>query len=230
MPMTKRIVCLANSRKLSGRCIAGRELVDNFPGDWIRPISTPGHPEIPERKCQYENGSDLRLLDIVDIPLQKHQPWDHQQENWLLDPQDGWIKVDEYSWNDLQKLSEIGGTLWQNGYHTRTTKGYNNQIPLDQAKKETCSLKLIHVNKLSLHVYAPYKDYGKPEERRVQGKFHFSDNYYSIRVTDPDIEEAYLKREDGDYNLGECYLTISLGNPFNGFCHKLIAAVMEKPR
>lgn len=230
MPTTKRIVCLANSRKRSARCIAGRELVDDFPGDWIRPISTHMNPEIPERKCQYEDGSDLRLLDIVDIPLQKHQPWDHQQENWLLDLQDDWRKVAKYSWNDLQKLSETGGTLWRNGYHTRTTKGHNNQIPLDQAKKETCSLKLIHIDKLSLYVYAPYKDFGRPDERRVQGKFYFNDNYYALRITDLDIEEAYLKREDGNYNLGECYLTISLGNPFNGYCHKLIAAVMEKPR
>ncbi len=218
--MTKRIVCLANSRKLSGRCIAGRELIDDFPGDWIRPISTHMNPEIPERKCQYEDGSDLRLLDIVDISLQKHHPRDHQRENWLLDPQDGWIKVDEYSWNDLQKLSETGGTLWRNGYHK-----YNDRIPLRETRELTSSLKLIHVDKLSLRVFT-FRDSGP----RVRGQFHFGDNYYALRVTDPDIEEVYLKREEGNYDLGECYLTISLGNPFNGYCYKLIAAVMEKPR
>ncbi|MGH7707024.1 MAG: dual OB domain-containing protein, partial [Vulcanimicrobiaceae bacterium] len=37
--MLKRIVCLANSRKLQGRCVAGRELQKNGPGAWIRPVS-----------------------------------------------------------------------------------------------------------------------------------------------------------------------------------------------
>ena len=219
MPTTKRIVCLANSRKRSARCIAGRELVDDFPGDWIRPISTRTHPEIPERKCRYEDGSDLRLLDIVDIPVLKHHPRDHQRENWLLDPQDGWIKVDEYSWNDLQQLSETGGTLWRNGYHK-----YNDRIPLRETRELTSSLKLIHVDKLSLRVFT-FRDSGP----RVRGQFHFGDNYYALRVTDPDIESTYSK--NGNYDLGECYLTISLGNPFkDGNCYKLIAAVIEKRR
>ena len=224
MPTTKRIVCLANSRKLSGRCIAGRELINDFPGDWIRPIGTRGHLEIPEYKCQYEDGSDLRLLDILDIPLQKHQPRDHQRENWLLDPQDKWRKVDKYSWDDLQKLSETGGTLWQKGYSSRT--GSNDRIPLQETRELTSSLKLIHVDKLSLRVFT-----FRNSRPRVRGRFRFGDNYYALRVTDPDIESTYSKRENGNYNLDDCYLTISLGNPFkDGNCYKLIAAVIEKPR
>lgn len=31
--MIKRLVCLANSRKLHGRCIAGRELLEETPAD-----------------------------------------------------------------------------------------------------------------------------------------------------------------------------------------------------
>ena len=36
----KRIVCLANSRKRGGRCVAGKELLaDGRAGGWIRPVS-----------------------------------------------------------------------------------------------------------------------------------------------------------------------------------------------
>jgi hypothetical protein len=35
----KRILCLANSRKLSGRCVAGTEIVKGRPGTWLRPVS-----------------------------------------------------------------------------------------------------------------------------------------------------------------------------------------------
>jgi hypothetical protein len=37
--MIKRLVCLANSRKSGGRCIAGRELLTGNLGEWIRPVS-----------------------------------------------------------------------------------------------------------------------------------------------------------------------------------------------
>lgn len=47
-------------------------------------------------------------------------------------------------------------------------------------------------------------------------------------MTDPIIERAYLSRKDGDYSMGESYLTISLGEPFNNHCHKLVAAVIEQ--
>ncbi len=227
MPTTKRIVCLANSRKLNGRCIAGRELINDFPGDWIRPVSIREHQEVSEYERQYKDGSDPRLLDILDIPLQKHQPEDYQQENWLLDPQYYWRKIAKYSWNDLQKLSETGGTLWRNG--DSTYNGSNDQIQLHHAKNETSSLKLIHVDKLSLRVFAPGEAFGN-SKRRVQGRFRFGNNSYALWITDPDIERAYLRREDGNYELGECYLTISLGEPYNSYCYKLIAAVMEKPQ
>ena len=227
MPTTKRIVCLANSRKLSGRCIAGLELVGGIPGGWIRPVSSREHQEVSEYERQYKDGSDPRMLDIIDIPLQRHQPGDYQQENWLLDPKYYWRKVAKYPWNDLQKLSETGGTLWQNEYHT--IKGFNDRIPLDQAKDESSSLKLVHVDKLRLHVFAPGEAFGD-SKRRVQGQFRFACHHYALWVTDPDIERAYLKRKDGNYNLGESFLKISLGEPYDSHCYKLIAAVMEKPR
>lgn len=84
MPVKKRIVCLANSRKLSGRCIAGKELVE--PRRWIRPVSVREHEEVSEYERQYEDGSDPRVLDIFDVELLEPRPRTYQQENWLLDP------------------------------------------------------------------------------------------------------------------------------------------------
>lgn len=62
---TKRIVCLANSRKLQGRCIAGRELVGGKPAAWIRPVSDREHEEVSECERQYQDGSDPRVLDMA---------------------------------------------------------------------------------------------------------------------------------------------------------------------
>ena len=223
---TTRIVCLANSRKLSGRCIAGRELVGDRPGVWVRPVSAREHQEVSEYERQYENGSDPKLLDVMDVPLLEHCPQNYQQENWLLDPEYYWRKVGRRSWEDLAELSDIDGTLWRLGSHTYN--GTNDQISLRQAAKETSSLKLVHVDEVCLHVFAPGRAFNN-SKRRVQARFRFCGIDYALWVTDPDIERHYLAQLDGYYDLSECYLTISLGEPFNEHCHKLVAAVIQKP-
>ena len=50
---TKRIVCLANSRKLSGRCVAGRVFDGHEVGEWVRPVSARQNEEVSEyeRQC-----------------------------------------------------------------------------------------------------------------------------------------------------------------------------------
>ena len=63
MKYTKRIVCLANSRKMSGRCIAGKEVLDTGYGEWIRPISKRETAEISEEEMRFENG---------EIPISTH--------------------------------------------------------------------------------------------------------------------------------------------------------------
>ena len=223
MATTKRIVCLANSRKLHGRCVAGVELSHL---GWIRPVSAREHQEVLEYERQYRDGSDPRLLDIIDVPLLEHRPKDCQQENWLLDPEDYWKKVGVFEWENLDTLAETGGTLWRNGYSTGS--GLNNRIPIDQAAEETSSLKLLHVDGFQLRVFAPGAAFGN-SKRRVQAQFQYSANAYALWVTDPRIERTYLAKENGHYQLGECYLTISLGEPFDEHCYKLVAAMLEKP-
>ena len=52
----------------------------------------------------------------------------------------------------------------------------------------------------------------------------------AFAVADPVYEREYLAKLDGDYDLGECYLTIDLGELYRQFCYKLIAAIIECDR
>lgn len=225
MTVLKRMVCLANSRKLQGRCLAGCEIGQGRPSIWIRPVSDREHEEVSEYERQYENGSDPVVMDIIDVPLKEPRPKGYQQENWLIDPDLYWVKVGTLSWDDLEAYAVTDGTLWVNGHHT--FHGVNDVIPVDVAATVQSSLTLIHVRRLDLHVFKPGEAFGNPK-RRVQGQFEFAGNRYSLWVTDPNIEREYLARQDGHYSLGESYLTISLGEPFEGNCYKLIAAVIQE--
>jgi hypothetical protein len=219
----KRIVCLANSRKLNGRCIAGLELLENGHGPWIRPVSAREHEEVSEYERQYEDGSDPQVLDVIDIPLLEPRANRYQPENWLLDPEEYWARVERFPAADLDELVDKPGKLWLNGGHT--FNGRNDQIPIDQAAAATSSIRLIRADRMQLKVFAPGEAFGNTK-RRVQARFRWGGDEYWLWVTDPIVERAYLGRQDGDYEMGRHYLTVSVGEPYNGFCYKLVAAVI----
>jgi hypothetical protein len=225
MATIKRIICLANSRKLSGRCVAGCEIVGTEIRAWIRPVSDRPHEEVSYNERRYQDGGDPSVLDIIDIALSEPSPKDYQQENWLLDASQRWVKAGQVSWADLAQLADQSNTLWINGHSSND--GLNDRIPLDKAVTLTSSLKLIHVDKLNFTVSRPGAAFGN-NGPRVRGWFSFSGNNYGLRVTDPVIERIYTRQGDGDYQLGECFLTISLGEPYSGHCYKLIAAVIQR--
>lgn len=225
MSTVKRIVCLANSRKLSGRCIAGKEYEAGRAGPWIRPVSAREHEEVSEYERQYEDGSDPRVMDILDVPLLEPRHKDYQRENWLLDHEHYWVRQGQASWGELEELADRLGPLWSNG--SSTYNGLNDQIPLESVEGIQSSLRLIHVGSVELAVFKPGEALGNPK-RRVQGRFCHDGVEYRLWVTDPTYERAFLERTDGEYAIGESYLTISLGEPYQGSTYKLIAAVIER--
>lgn len=112
MARVKQIVCLANSRKLAGRCIAGREwTTESGAGDWIRPVSERKNREVSEYERQYEDGSDPQVLDIVQVPVLKPQPDGYQRENWLLDNEYYWEKVGVLSDRFAENCRSRGAAL-----------------------------------------------------------------------------------------------------------------------
>jgi hypothetical protein len=221
----KRILCLANSRKLSGRCVAGREIASGQPGAWIRPVSDREHQEVSEEERRYQDGSDPLVLDVIDVPLIGSRPHLFQQENWLLDPKFYWQKTGRLDWSGLQAFVDRDGPLWI--HHQSSHKGLNDRIALSQAEALRSSLRLIHVDALTSDVSRPGAAFGNPK-RRVQGQFEHGGMRYHLWVTDPVYEKRFLALADGRHELGESCLTISLGEPHEGFCYKLIAAIVER--
>lgn len=124
----KRILCLANSRKLSGRCIAGREIVGGKPGVWIRPVSNREHQEVSWEERQFEDGTNPSVLDVIQVPLIEARPHLFQQENWLLDARFYWAKSDRLDWDALQPFVEAAEPLWLNQNNSYTDAGAKTKI------------------------------------------------------------------------------------------------------
>ena len=98
----------------------------------------------------------------------------------------------------------------------------NDRVPIRDAKSPNHSLRLIKVDRLELYVSRPGN-----YRRSVQGRFRYDGIDYWLRVTDPTCARQYLRQPDGKYQIGESFLTVSLGEPFHGYAYKLIAAIIE---
>jgi hypothetical protein len=200
MADVKRIVCLANSRKLAGRCVAGKEWAGDRAGVWIRPVSAREFEEVSEYERQYEDGSDPRVLDIMNVPLISAKPKSYQPENWLLDPNLYWEKQGRLAWSDVASLADAPAILWKNA--SNSTNGYHDRVLEIEAAQFGSSLYLIRVTDLKLKVFAPGTAFGNAK-RRVQGRFSYRGTQYWLWVTDPIWERHYLAGSDGEFNVGE---------------------------
>ncbi|TDU75338.1 hypothetical protein [Streptomyces sp. KS 21] len=225
MASTKTIVCLANSRKLSGRCVAG--MVGDGSGEWVRPVSTRVNREVSARERQYQDGTDPNVLDVVSVPLLRPQSHDFQSENWLLDPDYCWKKIDRVGWRELLSLEQHPDTLWING--SSTFHGEDDRIPTEEAVTLPDSLKLIRITDLALQVHTPGAMFGD-QKRVLRAHFSHKGNSHTLCVTDPEYELKYLAQPEGVYELGESFLTVSLGEPYQGYVYKLVAAIIERAK
>lgn len=221
MKYQKKIVVFANSRKTTGRCIAGREWHDGAPGEWVRPVSTRTTHEISEEERRYEDGRDPQLLDVVLVPCESHQPLPHQRENHIIDPRFYWAHQGRLPWKDISGWLDQPNTLWGTGQGSYA--GLNNRVAIGQ--ENGSSLYLIAVERLKLLVGRKAPEY--PDSKRgVRGEFSYRGTAYRMDVTDPAIERKYLGQADGQYDIVRPFLCVSLSDPFQGHFYKIIAAVL----
>lgn len=220
------MVCLANSRKPGGRCVAGREVLKDAYGGWIRPVSKRASAEVSLDERRYEDGTDPQILDVVRVPMIDPVPKGHQTENHMLDDEYYWTKKSSIKWADLSSLVETPETLWTNG--VSTYHGINDCVAAASAAGLTSSLALIQPSTVSIVVQVEGGMFG-PAKKRVRAEFKYNGALYRFMVTDPHVEQIFLARE-GAFKMEGAYLCVSLTEPFSGDgrCHKLVATMITK--
>lgn len=148
----KTIACLANSRKTSGRCIAGKDYVDGHFGDWIRPVSSRPEEEISEEDRRYETGGYANLLHIISVPMSRHVPWGCQNENHLINDGYYWSQQGTVPWDSLARAVDAPACLWING--NSSYNGQNDRVQETMLDRLACSLYFLGPLQIGLDVSA----------------------------------------------------------------------------
>jgi hypothetical protein len=227
MTYVKRIVCLANSRKPSGRCIAGKEISGGGFGSWIRPVSNRPAGELSEYDRHYQNGIDPKLLDVIDIQMTQHTPHGFQTENHVIDENAYWGFVRSCTPAELVgAVDYVPGLLWNN--HSSSGNGVHDRVSEAVAAQLQSSLLLVNVSNLKISIAVEGAAFGNAK-RKVRGSFNLNNVPYMLSITDPTIEREYFKKPDGEYVAGPATLCISLGEAWQGYAYKLIAGVFLQP-
>ena len=222
MPLVD-LICLANSYKWNNRCVAGLR-VDG--GGWIRPVSDKEHGELQYSQYRLPDHSEPHMLDVIRVGLSRHQPLPHQPENWL---------TDDSGWKLLERPASADHARAVTAAVSREPLLFGNSgrsVPHAQFLGLPARESLTLVQPTDIRWHTESNTYELRNMPRVF--FRLGDLSYDLPLTDPAYAGPLQRRDEGDYRSsdlgipedGTILLTISLGDPLNGVCYKLVAAVV----
>lgn len=218
--MDKYIICLANSYKHGGRCIAGIEITFDTNGKpfivrhpdgrpiWLRPVS-----DSPDGSISNEIAKDIKLFsvikvtDVVPCPNKAHvEDIKYSQ----LEGQHGYFTPND---NLLQ--------LCLDKKHQNIFYFQGKAVSAQMVERLDYSLMLIKPNDVEAYV-----DENR-EKSKYRMKFSYYGSHYDFSITDPEFLEAFKTNPELGSNLKNVYLALSLGMEFEGFHFKLVATVIQ---
>lgn len=208
-----RIICLANSYKHQGRCVAG---INIDTGEWVRPIPRKTTAIYNERFIDSTLGNEPNLLDLIEIPIGEQAPYHGCQ------PENRYLNVG--TWKLLSRLTVsriiqyIDNSLYL--LHNQDNK-VDPEIFTEMPRQNWKSLQLIHVTNPC---------FGLNPWMKKRCIFSYSGISYELKVTDPAI---IVKIKNGQAISKDCPLTVSMTTPFKSpsynkpYCWKMVAGVVE---
>ena len=224
------IICLANSRKRSGRCIAG---IRTDGQGWIRPVGWTKDGGLTPNNYWLDDDSEPQVLDVIRLGVAKPHPKPHHPEDWIMGPSK-WRLIERPG--EPLRLNLLCDNLIPGPALFGDTR---SQIPAAQFKVRPAlsSLALLQPENL---LWSVEENNGK---RRVTVRFTLCGASYFLRLTDPIYEQklsglalgVYARKAAGISDKATVWLTVSTSEPFQkegsaeAFCHKLVAAVIILP-
>lgn len=217
--MDKHFICLANSYKHGGRCIAGIEVVPQADGSlaivrhddgrprWIRPVSMSTNGEIPNHLAEsFKIFSVVKLTEVEPCPHKAHTEDVHCSR----------MEICPFDLLPTKSfLNLLIDTQHQAVFYYR-----GKAIPATIIDRLNYSLMLIQPKNVSA-----YCDEER-ENSKYRMKFTYFGSNYDFPITDPVFLEQFKKNPEKYDDLDGVYLVLSLGLEFEGFHFKLVATVV----
>ena len=220
--MRKTIVCLANSYKHGGRCIAGVSVDD---GAWIRLRGKAPDGALCAFEYSLDDGTEPRLLDVIEVELHYALPTDSHPEDWQIAPTRWHLVERPANATRLQKVIAAADKA------TTILRGYRDRMSEDEIKAKPLQASLALVCPDELHWWIR-EDRGKRKHRALFQRHHVT---YDFSVTDPHWLDQLNLLPAGIYphctfvtKAAETWLTVSLSEPFHNFHYKLVAGVIVR--
>lgn len=221
----KIFVCLANSFKNGGNCVAGIEIVEGGFGAWIRPVSLRAGRALNYVERSYANNEECALLDVIEADFDRHQPDGYQSENWLIANGSRWRKLGAVSAADVAPVIHDGTRpLWP---HTGSTRGgKHDSINAANLGALTNSLALVKPQQCEFSVAANIFKNNKLDVRAI---FAWGGQENNLKVTDPKVCHKLQARGVGKYQLQDATMCISVGEVFaaRNEAYKLVTSVLQ---
>ena len=213
--MHTRFICLANSLKEGGRCMAGIELnKDNIPifiegrPHWIRPVCTTLHGEIPN-----DIASPFKVLNIIEFDTNESHPHGYQSENMSFNELSLHV-IGNYNRNDLGAVCDDRDSIFGN---RGKAVSHESIIYLNH------SLVLVSATKFKV-TQKTYQDQPNKTQKRMLFSFHGTQ--YDLPITSPLFLALHNTNPDVLNGIKQIYMSLSLGMEWKDWYYKLVAGVI----
>lgn len=234
---TFEIICLANSDKKGGRCIAGLKTDGS---GWLRPVSSQSDGTLYPENYTLNVNRNPQLFDILEIECLSHRPECHQPENWVVKQQQ-WRLI---GFPNRQKLTEIlKPELDRSAARSELFGNSLDRVDYEWLQQNPAQHSLVYIKPQNINWIVQ----GYAGTKRHRAIFTSNNIQYDLRITDPSWKSQMSELPIGSYSSEEVIdrlnlvnstldgfrFTISLGEPFipsgadRRYCFKLIAAVIN---
>lgn len=200
--MSENIVILANSRKLSGRCVAGK----TSRGIWVRLTKANGAP-IPVSEAR--NYRMLNFFNVEGLINRPSREYNYHVENSTYTRTSVSGNYDNVS---LESLLDYPDDIF----------GFGKRVDEETAQDLRNSLLFVEVEDLCIS-----KESGGNYKDKLRARFVYNDICYNdIAVTDSVLEYNFSTRRcPYSEEYPTAYITISLGELFQGYAYKLLSGI-----
>ena len=222
------MICLANSRKLQGQCVAG--LRTDGEG-WIRPVAAVPLGTLHPGHYMLQDVTQPLLMDVISVSYHGGQAEPHQPENWLIDST-GWRLVFRPAPAEYDAI--LRGSL-ETGPGLLGNESNRVDYATLAAMPGAASLALVVPEDLQWNVTTDFRG-----QRRTKARFRLAGAAYDLPITDPCWPSRLDHLPLGVYPVAAAnvapdeyvMLTVSLGEPtpWDNCCYKVVAGVVVAKR